>query len=100
MSIKQGSVVKSLTDKGFRKDPKKRRKHTKYKHYGLDGKKTGIFTEVSHKPDSYVIPRNIIGEMSRQLGLSGPEFKLLVQCNLTKEMYAQKVTTGGLRPIQ
>lgn len=46
-----------------------------------------------------MIPDNFVGKMPKQLGLTGPEFRLLVRCDLTRENYALKVESGDLRPI-
>src|SRR5205823_4623038 len=54
----------------------------------VDGKKTRIYTKVSHGEKE--IPDNLLGAMARQLNLNKKQFLELVDCPLTREIYVSR----------
>jgi predicted RNA binding protein YcfA (HicA-like mRNA interferase family) len=70
-------VMASLEKKGF---TKKENDHTFF-HLWVDGKKTTVYTKVSHGEKE--IHDNLLGAMARQLRLSKKQFLELVDCPLT-----------------
>ena len=82
-------VMASLEQKGFRK---KENDHTFF-HLWVGGKKTYIYTKVSHGERE--IRDKLLGMMARQLKLSGKQFRELVDCPFTGEQLIQHLRAGG-----
>lgn len=79
---KTRKIVSSLTKKGF--IPKKgKSKHIKYTLY-VNGKKTSIFTWVSHGLDEY--DDQLLNAMRKELSLeSNQELNDLIECPMSAE---------------
>lgn len=82
-------VMAALAQKGF---GKKENDHTFF-HLWVGGKKTPIYTKVSHGEKE--IHDKLLGMMARQLRLSGKQFRELVACPFTAEDLVQHLRAGG-----
>jgi len=81
---KARAVEAALKSKGFRDAPK--RDHTYYfLHY--KGKKTNIFTKISHGAKEIGDPNCSL--MAKQMRLTNPQFKDFVECPLGPEDYVK-----------
>ncbi|MCZ7396240.1 MAG: hypothetical protein ABOK23_06885 [Candidatus Methanoperedens sp.] len=87
---KTKDIESALSRKGFQVH------HSKHKIYILyvDGKKTNIFTFVSHGIKEYGNP--LLSKMKRQLHLSGNQFDDLVSCPLSYERLVEIYTEQNL----
>jgi len=81
---KARDVQKALKAKGFQESTK--RDHIYYFLFH-NGKKTNIFTKVSHS-SSEIDDRNC-SSMARQIRLSNPQFRDFVDCALTYDIYVK-----------
>jgi len=86
-------IVSSLTKKGF--IPKKgRSKHTKYTLF-VEGKKTSVFTWISHGRDEY--EDKLLNAMKKELRLeSSQEFDDLIDCPMSAEMLISLLVKRGV----
>lgn len=76
---KNTNIANSLLKKGFEE------KHSSHVHliFFIDGKKTSIFTFISHGKKE--ISDNLMHKMARQLRLSHKQFCELVDCSMNGE---------------
>ena len=81
-------VMNALAQKGFRK---RETDHTFF-HLWVSGKKTPIYTKVSHGERE--IGDRLLGIMARQLKLTAKQFRELVECPLTAEQLVQHLRSG------
>lgn len=89
MPRKTLSVIENLQRKGFRK----RQGGDKYFHLYVDGKKTAVFTFVSHGERE--IHDGLLAQMAKQTKLVKKEFIDLVDCPLTEEEYLKLLRERG-----
>lgn len=89
MPLKTRDVKKALSSKGFKE--KKERDHFYYFFY-YKGKKTSIFTKISHGQRE--IGDNICSQMAKQTRLTNGQFRRLVDCHLTEEGYIDTLIEG------
>jgi len=82
-------VEAALQKKGF----KRREGKDAYYHLYVDGKKTPIFTKISHGEKE--IHDGLLGAMSRQMQLSKRQFGDFVDCPLTMEAYILLLRQSG-----
>lgn len=82
-------VMGALQRKGFHLV---QRDHAYFQLY-VDGKKTPIYTKVSHGERE--IHDSLLGAMSRQLRLSKGQFGELVECPLSEAEYVGILREGG-----
>jgi hypothetical protein len=82
LPFKARDVKQALKSKGFEEDPK--RDHLYYLLY-YQGKKTGIYTKVSHGQRE--IPDSLFARMAGQIRLSSRQFQDFVDCGLEYEDY-------------
>ena len=68
--------------------------HTFYVYHTSDGRKTLAKTKVSHSGKD--IPDNILAQMARQCKVTGPQFRDLVDCPLSREQYEAILAGQGL----
>lgn len=76
-------VEAGLKKKGFRQDEGD---HHWYTYWTEDGKKTPVHTKTSHG-NTKDLGDHLIGQMSRQIGLTKAKFLDLVDCPLSREAY-------------
>ncbi len=87
--LKTDKIESSLVKKGFVEDNKDHKFYTFY----CSGKKTQIYTKVSHgKPE---VGEPLLGKMAKQVRLSKKDFADLIECPLSKERYMQMMKDQG-----
>lgn len=85
-------IISSLTKKGFYAK-KGRSKHIKYTLY-VNGKKTSVFTWISHGLDEY--DDQLLNAMKKELRLeSSHEFDDLIDCPMSEEMLISLLVKKG-----
>ena len=89
MPRKAREVITGLGKKGFRK---RENDHT-YLTLWVDGRKTAVWTKVSHGEKE--IHDRLLAVMARQICLSRQQFLDLVDCPLTEVEYIQMLREGG-----
>jgi len=82
-------IRQSLTKKGFVED----KTHHCYFHLYINGKRTSIYTLLSHGKKE--CGDNLLAKMARELRLKRKEFNDLIDCPLDKETYIQMLKTKG-----
>ena len=87
--IKSEKIKASLKKKGFEQNNGDHQYYTLYH----DGKKTQIFTKISHGKNEVGEP--LLGMMSKQTRLSKKDFADLINCPLSKEKYLEMMRTQG-----
>lgn len=90
MPRKTKDVTGNLLRKGFRQ----RQGGDKYFHLYVDGKKTPVFTFVSHGERE--IHDGLLGQMAKQTRLSKVLFLKLVDCPMSEEAYLQRLREQGV----
>jgi hypothetical protein len=80
--FKAKEVSASLSSKGFRED---RKRDHRYYFFYHDGKKSSIYTKISHNADE--IDDYLCSAMSRQIKLTRAQFKDFVECPLKADEY-------------
>ena len=85
LSIKK--IESSLCKKGFRFDKQKTDSigHRAFYLYDLQGKKSGVFTYLSHSHDT--IGNELISRMCKQLHLNKKTFIKMIDCFINHEEY-------------
>jgi hypothetical protein len=91
----RSEVKKALESKGFKLSDKKSKDHFFY-IYIYKGKKTSIFTKLSHGSKYKSIGDDLLQKMSRQLKLNKVQFIDFVDCPLTKEDYEKHLKDIGV----
>ena len=94
MPRKAKDVTASLLRKGFRR----RNGGDKYYHLHVDGKKTPVFTFVSHGEKE--IHDGLLRQMAIQTRLPRARFLDLVDCPLSAEEYLKSLRDGGHIPSE
>jgi len=82
-------VKRALTTKGFQEEEERDHRYYFYFH---EGKKSGIFTKISHG-ESEIHDKNC-SKMAKQIKLSGPQFGKFVDCELEKDEYLKHLIDG------
>ena len=90
-SFKTSLVASRLKSKGFTEE-RKGRDHI-YFFFFYKGKKTGIYTKISHSMKE--IGDSLIGDMKNQMKLSTKQFNEFVECTLGKEEYTKILLDNG-----
>lgn len=89
--VKASNDVKSaLLKKGFRISDTN---HTYFTYYSLAGKKTQIFTKMSHGPN-HDINDYLIGQMARQCKISKIKFCSFIECHIDQSGYEELLPLG------
>lgn len=92
MPRKTKDVCENLLKKGFQQ----RNGGDKYFHLFVNGKKTPVFTFVSHGEKE--IHDGLLGQMARQTKLVKREFLELVDCPMTEARYLELLRERGHIP--
>lgn len=95
MPLKTRDVKKALSSKGFKE--KKERDHFYYFFY-YKGKKTSVFTKISHAQRE--IGDNICSQMAKQTRLTNGQFRKFVDCHLTETAYIDTLIRGKVLDSQ
>lgn len=85
-TLKTDKIKTSLCKKGFQEN--KHKDHI-YFYYFVDGKKSAVYTKISHGVNE--IDDALVGLMARQTKLKKSDFIKLIECTLSKEEYYDKV---------
>jgi len=88
MDRKRDDIVSALTRKGFKKEGGD---HEYFIYWNLDGKKTIKKTKVSRGSSYKTIGDDLLGKMSKQVGLTKKLFLELVDCTLDQSGYERQV---------
>lgn len=86
-SVERADIVRALLQKGFREDDRK--KHHRYFRLFVQGKRTAIFTKVSHGSGRKykTLGQNLVTEMAKQLRITRPQLMDFVECKLGGDGY-------------
>lgn len=86
-------VIRCLLKKGFTEEPK--RDHIYFTVHGSDGRKTIVYTKVSHGSGKD-ISDGLLSAMRKQMRLEKREFEEYMNCSLSKEDYLRILKEKGL----
>ena len=89
MPRKAKDVSENLLKKGFRQ----RNSGDKYFHFFINGKKTAVFTFMSHGEKE--IHDGLLSQMAKQTRLVKKEFLELVDCPMTETRYLELLRARG-----
>lgn len=93
-SRKTKDIEKALTTKGFEKISSKRKDHHQYYSLHINGKKTHIYTFLSHGAKEY--PPTLMGKIKLQLRfVDSKDAEDFFDCPLTKEGYVDLLRKSG-----
>lgn len=96
MAFTAGDVERNLPRKGFVID--KSRDHI-YFHFYRNGKKTHLYTKVSHGARRETLGDPLVRAMKSQLGLgSAKEVRELVECTMDEAAYKAALAASGALP--
>ena len=89
MPADRDKIVSSLKSKGFKPSEGD---HTFYTLF-VDGKKTSVFTKISHgsKYKEYGDP--LLDLVKKQMGLTKEELREFIECTLEEKTYIEKLKT-------
>lgn len=82
-------IATSLQQKGFKK---KENDHVFF-HLWIDGKKTSVYTKLSHGEKE--VSDSLLGMMARQVKLNRRQFDNLIDCPLSAEDYIKLLKDSG-----
>jgi hypothetical protein len=98
MSFTAGDVIRNLGGKGF---VSKRSGHHIYLYLYHNGKKTHLYTYVSHGKEAEQVGNDNQHAMKRQLGLDTMrQVRDLVNCPMTQPQYVQTLVQAGRLRLQ
>jgi hypothetical protein len=91
MPIERDELESALSRKGFEK------KNTHHTLYFLiaGGKKTSVFTKLSHGSTYREYSDSLVGVVARQMGLTKSELSKFVECTITREGYVDLLRERG-----
>lgn len=91
---KTKDIEKALLTKGFEKISSKAKDHHQYFYLHVNGKKSHIFTYLSHGGKEY--HKNLMGKIKHQLKFTETQdAEDFFDCPLTQEMYLQLLKNSG-----
>ena len=85
MPAERDQIVSSLKKKGFQP---KEGKHTLYILY-VDGKKTSVFTKISHGSEYREYSDSLLDLVKRQMGLTTSQLHEFIDCKLEYGPYVE-----------
>ena len=85
--MQRRKVKNGLKRKGFEIAPNRNGRHIIFIYHNTAGKKTDIFTMVSHGKSGHDIQKGIISTMARQCNLTRADFLDLINCTMSQEEY-------------
>jgi hypothetical protein len=92
MPLDRSDVESALLLKGFTLSETH---HKFFTYHTTQGKKTHINTHTSHGTGYKNLGDDLVKAMSRQCGLTMPQFKQLVSCTLDRNAYQQILVQAG-----
>ena len=96
--MKQRVVVKALVEKGFAKS--NRKKHVYYQYCTIWGESTDVKTFFSRGSKSKEIDIGLVKEIAIQCNLSLKEFRLLIDCTLSRTQYEELLIQRKIIPAR
>jgi predicted transcriptional regulator len=88
------TISGNLQKKGF---VLSERDHKYFSYHSKNGKKTCVFTKISHGTKYKVISDNLLAQMSKQCKLSKADFLELIDCPLTRDLYEMKLQSQAIK---
>lgn len=85
-------VESALSKKGFRQS---NGSHRKFVFYTCSGKKTSVWTEISHGSKHRDLSEFLRHKMAEQCRLSYRQFKELIDCSMSREEYEGLLVQNG-----
>jgi len=93
MTVNRSKAIKSLQQKGFRKENST---HHIYFHHEFEGKETGAYTYFSHSKQKKDISGYLLRSMRKQLRLDSiSQAVALLECPMDEETYNSIVREKG-----
>lgn len=92
MAFKKRKIVESLTRKGFVED--RHTSHVFYVFTSSNGIKPGIDIHFSHGSDTD-LKDEILSRMARKVSLSLADFKKLIRCPMSQQLFEEKLREQG-----
>jgi hypothetical protein len=92
MPLERSAVAAALTFKGFKSAEGD---HTFFIYYAQSGKKSPVRTKTSHGSGHKDIADNLVSQMAKQCKLTTKEFRDLVDCPLSRQVYEAKLVEKG-----
>ncbi len=92
MPLERRDVEASLTKKGF---VKSEGDHSFFVYHSIGGSKTSIWTKTSHGSSHKTLGDSLTTKMAQQVGLTHGQFKLLIECPLSRANYEGILLESG-----
>lgn len=89
---KKDEIETGLKRKGFAKSEGD---HRKYIYYTITGKKTSVWTKISHGSSHNKLSEDILRKIAKQCRLTRKELDGLIDCPLTREDYESMLIKAG-----
>jgi hypothetical protein len=88
-----GDTERALLQKGFKKSDS----HHHYYYLYIDGKRTQIYTYMSHRPSGSDLYTPEIASMKRQMHFNSPDqFRSFVRCDINQVQYVDLLREKGV----
>ena len=88
-----GDTEKALLQKGFKQSDT----HHRYYYLYVDGKRTQVFTYMSHRPSGSDIYTPEAASMKRQMSFDNPaQFREFVRCSMSASQYIEHLREKGI----
>jgi trans-2-enoyl-CoA reductase len=91
MPVDRSVLVAVLEAKGFKV---REGDHSFYSLY-VDGKKTSVFTKISHGSSYKVYSDSLLGFVKKQMSLTSEELRQYIECTISYDMYVQILKEKG-----
>jgi hypothetical protein len=92
MAVERRAVVAALSRKGFLM---KSGDHTFLTYETIEGKRTSVWTKVSHGSGHKMLADPLVSLMAKQCGLNKGQFNQLIDCPLSRSAYEQLLLDNG-----
>jgi hypothetical protein len=92
MPLERRTVAAALGKKGFSSSSGD---HEFFTYYTVAGKKTSVWTKTSHGTGHKTLADPLVSAMAKNCGLTTPQFKLLVDCPLSRADYEKLLLESG-----
>lgn len=89
---KRDEVENGLTKKGFEKS---NNDHLKFIYHTFSGRKTSVWTKISHGSGHNKLSEDIQRKIAKQCKLTRLQFNNLIDCPLTREDYELMLFANG-----
>lgn len=92
MPFERRDIEASLSKKGFEKSEGD---HSFFTYHMLAGGKTSAWTKTSHGTSHKTLGDTLTSKMARQIGLTHGQFKLLIECPMSRVEYENILLETG-----